>query len=219
MGAWGEGPFSSDSALDWLAGAITQPIAGVIKRELEGFLDRKITKRRMMIWEPPPPGTKPRTVRGRKLRGGRTRIEYMMGRGRGHEAAEAAVGLLDELTPYRKKPITAGTKKHPVMFREETPRTKLPIHVNLHYEAEELHLYSLAVRVLREIINDSAYISCWNDPAGKRVALHDLALGLEAKQKYERVERPLTSRERAIRARLRKRGVKVRKRKLHLNFG
>lgn len=220
MGACGEGPFASDGALDWVAGEICWPLAGVIKRELEGFLDRKLRKRRMMVWEPAPAGTPVKIVRGRKLRGGRSRIEYMMGRGRGHDTAEAAIGLLDELTPYQKNPKKPRRAKKrsgrfPVIM--PTHRMKVPVHLGLHYEAEELHLYSLAVQVLREIINDSAYISCWKDPAGKRVVLHDLALAFEAKVQYERVKRPLAPRMRSYLARMK--CIKLRRPRRKLSFG
>src|SRR3954470_3746669 len=39
MGAWGEGPMSNDTALDWMASRIEAPLAAMIQDTLQGYLD------------------------------------------------------------------------------------------------------------------------------------------------------------------------------------
>lgn len=224
MGAWGVGPFASDGALDWLGSEIQDPIAGVIKKTLEHFLDRKKKPLKVMVgvWKAPKRVSVRKILKGRSARDKASyKIVKMMGRHREHDLAEVAAGLLDEFTPYIKNERKLAKLKanRRGRLRLLSPREKLPVHLYLHWMAEELHLYTLAVAAIREIINDEAYISCWTDPAGKRVALHDLALSLESKVQYERVKKPLSSRTRSYRARMKKRGIKLRRPRRKLAFG
>jgi len=228
MGAWGEGPFASDGALDWLGSQIQDPIAGVIKKALEHFLARKKKMLTVMVGIPRAPKRPVKKDKSGRII--RQKASYktvkMMGRHREHDVAEAAAGLLDEFTPYQKRrlPVASLAKRRAwnpnASLLLSPPRAKMPVHLHLHYMAEELHLYTLAVAALREIINDDAYICCWNDPAGKRVALHDLALSLESKVQYEREKKPLSSsRMRSYRARMKKMGITLRKRRRKQAFG
>lgn len=141
MGAWGYGAFHNDGALDWIGDKVEDPIASEIRKALMGFLKRKMTLRSVYTSGEPPKKVK------------------LKGRGRGHDIAEAAVGLLDLLTPLTKQ--GKKTKKAPAGFR-------------LNYQAERFHLYSLAVCVLTALLKDDAYLSTWRSRTMKVVALEAL---------------------------------------------
>ena len=123
MGSWGEGPFDSDSGLDWLGIKIHDYIAREIKKTLEGFLKQRVRKIPIRVVDPAKAkeyakwmkqgrragrlrGLVPYKSRDRGLEKWRQkwasfhRTMMLPGRRYQHEEAECAAGLLDELTPY-----------------------------------------------------------------------------------------------------------------------
>ena len=225
MGAWGEGPFASDGGLDWLGEAVHRPIATSIKDALENFLRQKVRKIPMRALDPAKMRDyKAWRKRGRKAGRLTTFIPYKTrdrglekwrkewssfhmtvvkpGRRYMHDVAEAAAGLLDELTPYKKSyqrfvarkvgKMTACRVFRGVKKSEKGARrmaASLPVHIDIHYEAERGLLYSLAAKCIREILADEAYLSSWRSVEMKRKSLDALAKALESKMENERAEK------------------------------
>ncbi len=239
MGAWGVGPFASDGALDWLGSSIEDPIIEKIRETLEHFLHRKMQEQSVLMRDD---HARVMFLR-KKRRSKRLKIEpsrevKMVGRGRGHDEAEAAAALLDELTPYgtrwklfnyvkwaakqKKLPKRrkrgsfvhlnlgmeeCGTKadiwKHgrspgvlPDGCRLILDRSDSKARLSLNYTSEHTKLYSLAVRVVREIMEDDAYLSSWDNGSEKRAALRTLVNSLDRKALTE--ESPLEKKIREV---------------------
>lgn len=170
MGAWGYGPFCNDEALDWVDG-ISREIARTIRRTLLGFLKQKHRRQRRF-----------------KVRPG-TRVLPPLGYPGGHHEAIGAAALLDELTPYRKadKPARSGAFRKGAILSGKVEGTTL----SLHWEAESLHLYSLAVRAIEAILkNDLGWIDQWDAPGSIRTMLVGLCQQLAQKIPRERPARP-----------------------------
>lgn len=160
MGAWGYGPWGNDSALDWIGGEIESPIAGVIEKTLKKFLKQKFDR--------PARKTVPK---------GRRRLPPT-GRPGGHEKAIAACALLNELTPYQRA-NKAEKRSWPRWGRLKGTR------LSINHEAEGMHLFSLAVPVLKEILRDP-YIENWRDPSLAKKSVKKLLWSLERKVAFER---------------------------------
>lgn len=226
MGAWGEGPFSSDGGLDWIGEAVHGPLAAAIKIALENFLRQRVRKIPMRVVDPSKKKEYAVFMGRRRRRGvGSTSFVPYKSRNRGlekwrkkwssfymtvtmpgrqwmHDVAEAAAGLLDELTPYKKSyqrfvarkvgkmtacRIFRGVKKSEKGARRMA--ASLPVHIDIHYEAERGQLYTLAAKCIREILADEAYLSSWRSVEMKRKSLDTLAKALEAKIENERAEK------------------------------
>lgn len=98
--------------------------------------------------------------------------------------------------------IAAAALLEALTFREPSPQVQaqppgrakrwLPggypqkIAFNLNYEAEERHLWSLALGALEPIVNDVAWIATWTEPARKLQDLDELLKSLQVKKKQER---------------------------------
>jgi hypothetical protein len=134
VGAWGLGSFENDDAVCWLESP-KLAIAAIIHNSLTKFLKQKFHT---------------------------PKILECSGRSGGHEAAEAAAGLLDELTSSGKRRRASC--------------------LDLSFEAEQLQLYSLGLDVIREILRDVEYISIWISPSQKRRKLMALKRRLERKE-------------------------------------
>ena len=123
MGSWGEGPFDSDSGLDWLDIKIHDYIASEIRRVLERFLNQRVRKVAIRVVDPAKAKEYAAWMKQGRRRGrSRDFVPYksrdrglekwrqkwasfhttmmLPGRRYQHEEAECAAGLLDELTPY-----------------------------------------------------------------------------------------------------------------------
>jgi len=193
MGAWGYRAFQSDGALDWIGSRIEDPIALTIRKELRDFLDRPVRPR--TIW---------RMVPGPWVKRGKGKIQeskpagkklILPGRKKGHDVAEAAAGLLDNLTPLHREHRKRVAEEKGLL--SPSPFTPTGVQIDLHYKADRWKLYSLAIRALREIVKDRAYIVCWTNPQAKQQELSRLIASLEAKLPYEHGRRPISRRERA----------------------
>ena len=123
MGSWGEGPFDSDSGLDWLDIKIHNHLAGEIQKTLERFLNQRVRKIAIRVVDPAKAKEYAAWMKQGRRRGRMSDYIPYKSRDRGlekwrqkwasfhttmmlpgrryqHEEAECAAGLLDELTPY-----------------------------------------------------------------------------------------------------------------------
>jgi len=234
MGAWGYDHFDSDSALDWIGFKIERPIVRAIEHEIIHFLKRKVRPIEVRVLDPEKKKeyevwskrNRPRRLRRpRKFRYSPEAKSWMKewrsfqktvkrpGRSRGHHEAEAAVALLDQLTPYRNsyylfvwtkkfkgfRGLLGGRRKR---VTAKTPGAKQrrgdsPVDVSLHYAAEQRRLYTLAARAVQALIDDECWIGSWRNPEGKRKSLLVLLGSLLKKRRNE-----TTNKERAALASL-----------------
>lgn len=127
MGAWGEGPFESGSALDWMVETIERPIVRSIEQTLKKFLAVRVQQIKVSVLDPAKRkeyeawkkvGRKRRESAVRRRRytdwGSRSykkwrkkwesfhNITTRPGRPWGHHETEAAAAVLDALTPYSR---------------------------------------------------------------------------------------------------------------------
>lgn len=260
MGSWGYRPFDSDGAQDWL-GPIERNIVDEIRRTLAAFLKQKVRPIPYEVLDETKKADYYSWLKkngiGRRRRGLRSRprrrlIHLMkwqeqraqffktvkaLGRSNGHDVAEAAAALLDELTPYvprgweRWVPFKTGRRGKGCYGMRRVPKAKphdpgaqqkwgsLPVHLQVNYQAERLGLYSLAAITMRELLADEQWVASWRDPVTKCRALQELLAKLDAKCVNEDAPHlPRSSRGRRLR-RMHKRATWVRRMKREFKNG